>query len=95
MDLVSGQLELSLVLHCHLYIEWLNLDYVNEISIHESPFKTINNGNASSIADLFNVLYTDEEFKNMYNIRIREIYKDPRFSIESFSAILNRNMELA
>ncbi|WP_196886814.1 CotH kinase family protein [Aureivirga sp. CE67] len=70
-----------------------DLDYVNEIDVEDDPMETINNGNSSAMIDLFNVLYTDQEFKTAYDARIREIFKDSRFSREAFSAIIHKNME--
>lgn len=70
-----------------------DLDFVNEKDIANHPLKSINNGNSSPIIDLFNVLYADADFKVSFDARMQEIYKDPRFSKESFSTILNNNMK--
>ncbi|WP_196896003.1 CotH kinase family protein [Aureivirga marina] len=71
-----------------------DLDYVNEIDIANHPLKSIRNGNSSPIIDMFNVLYdNDAEFKQQFDERLEEIYNNPKFSRESFSTILNKNME--
>jgi hypothetical protein len=76
-----------------------DLDRVNTRQVENHPLTfiqdpySVNNEEAikNPITDLFNILYADTDFKNMYDNRYKELLKNNAFSFSKFNQIIDDN----
>lgn len=70
-----------------------DLDKVSGQNINTSPFSIINNPISSPITDLFNIMYKNTEFKQLYDERFNFLIQSDLFTAERFNNIVDEYTE--
>ena len=70
-----------------------DLDKVSGQNINTSPFSIINNPISNPITDLFNIMYKNTEFKQLYDERFNFLIQSDLFTAERFNNIVDEYTE--